>query len=264
MEQQEQNIGPQLMRDVFGTGNSCPGCGEQLGLKMTLQILGRCILVNSDGTMSLLAKYPKTSFNVPYVNCGTNAAAAAAALSRNVKDVVLAYAGDGATLMHFDSLVQAAQRGDNFIYVCYNNKGFGSSDYVQKTEKSIAGSVALHAAYAATASIAFPEDFAAKLRKAAAMSGVKFIELLTPCPASWKFDSSITVEVARLAVETGLWPLYEVENKRVNLTKRPSRLEPIERYFSLQKRFTLTDEEKSAIQETAKRNYKLLSEGKLV
>jgi len=254
---------PQLLRDVFGVGTSCPGCGEQIGLKISLQVLGKCVLVNSDGSMALLAKYPKTSFNVPYVNCGLNAAATASALSRYSSNVILVYAGDAATLMHLDSLIAAAYHGDNFIYVCYNNKGFGSVDHSYRQEKSIASSIALHAVYTATASIAYPEDFVTKLRKAAALQGVKFIEILTPCPATWKFDPSITIEVARLAVESGVWPLYEVENKKVVLTKRPSRLEPIDRYLSLQKRFSFTDEEKNVIQETAKRNYKLLSEGKL-
>ncbi|MBI2578390.1 MAG: hypothetical protein HYW26_01635 [Candidatus Aenigmarchaeota archaeon] len=265
-----QKVAPQLIRDVFGVGTSCPGCGEQLGLKIALQALGRCILVNSNGSVSLLAKYPRTSFNVPFVNCGMNAAAAASAIARaqnrpEVKnpEKVVVYAGDAATSMHLGDVIAAADRGDNVIYICYNNKGSGSVNHASRVEKSITKSVALSCAYAATASMAFPDDYAAKLAKSAAMSGFKFIEVLTPCPVSWSFDPSITVEVARLAVETGVWPVFEVENKKVSLTRRPLRLEPVEKYISLQKRFSFSEEEMTAVQEAVKKNYRMLSEGKL-
>lgn len=262
-----QQVVPLLAEDVFGVGSSCPGCGEQLGLKLALQVLGRCVLVNSDGSMSLLAKYPKTSFNVPYVNCGLNAAAAASALARSMQgsktvERIVAYAGDTATFMHLADVIAAAGRNDNVIYICYNNRGSASLGHSHKNERSLAKSVALNCAYAATASIAHPDDYAAKLGKAAALSGFRFIEVLTPCPASWSFDPSMTVEVARLAVETGVWPLYEVENKKLTLTRRP-RLEPVERYLSLQKKLSFSAEEIAALQESVRRNYRMLSEGRL-
>lgn len=257
-----QQVAPQLIREMFGTGTGCPGCGEQLGLKIALQVLGRCILVNSNGSMSLLAKYPKSSFNVPFLNCGLNAASAASALSRNTKEKIVVYAGEGATAMHLGDLFEAAGRGDKIIYICYNNRGFSSAGHSSRNEKSLARSVAMACPYAATASVAFPDDFMAKLRKAET-AGFSFIELLAPCPASWSFDPSMTVEVARLAVESGVWPLYEVENKKVSLTRRPLRLEPVERYISMQKRFLFSAEETAAVQEFVKRNYRLLSEGRL-
>lgn len=248
----------QKMKDRDFSGYCTPGCGSLLGLRLVAQSLGNFVLVNSPGCVS----GSKHSAGLPYVNLGFNAAAAAGAISRSAGGLVVAYSGDGATEMHISSLLGSCSRNENFIYVCYNNMAYSSMDY-PAPERSLIRSVAPHARYAATASVAYAEDFIEKLNKTLLHEGVRFIELLAPCPSVTGFDPSNTVEVARLATECGIWPVFEVENKKVGLTKRPLRLEPVSRFYAALK-LQLGEEALQKAQETTNRNWKLLAEGKLL
>jgi len=103
--------------------------------------------------------------------------------------------------------------------------------------------------YVATASIAYPEDFVNKVKKAAAIKGPAYIHLQQPCTTGWGFDSSRTIELGRLAVETGSWILYEIENGEFKITFTPEERKPVTEYLSQQKRFRhLQEEEISKIQ----------------
>jgi len=92
--------------------------------------------------------------------------------------------------------------------------------------------------YVATACVSFPDDYMEKLKKALHISGPKFIDLLCPCPTGWGFDSKDGIDIGKLAVQTGIWPLYEIERGNLKITHKPKKLRPIEDYFSRQKRFS--------------------------
>ena len=112
--------------------------------------------------------------------------------------------------------------------------------------------------YVATAAISHPEDYIRKLNRAKEMKGFRFIDLFSPCPSLGRFEPADSVHVARLAVETGIWQLHEKAEGRREFTLRLPRLEPVERYFDLQK--TKPDEGKlKALQEKIAKNWKLLT-----
>jgi pyruvate/2-oxoacid:ferredoxin oxidoreductase beta subunit len=148
---------------------------------------------------------------------------------------VVCFAGEKTTDRFINSVIKS-----NVLYICYNTSG----------KVRFAKAFGLHK-YAATASVAYPEDFKAKIEKAKNNGG--FIELLCPCPKEWEFDPSNTVVVARSGVESGIWQLYEIENKKFNFTYKPAKLEPLDIFLNLQKKFR-------AEQGTINRNWKLTVE----
>lgn len=252
-----------MSKTVFSGSGTCSGCGAMLGLKLALQSLDNCVLVNSTGCLSFAGKNVKA----PFVNVGLNANGVARGVANSLdekneekKTTVLVFSGDGATRMNIQSMFSTKE---DILYVCYNNYGFCEMGK-QSLKKPLVNSLSYITKYAATASVAYPDDFVKKLQKAKAINGFKFIELLAPCPIEWGFDPSNTIEISRLAVETGFWPLYEIENGVVNLTKRPTRLEPVERYFELQKGFALSSEQIKTMQESINRSWRLLTDGRLL
>jgi len=117
--------------------------------------------------------------------------------------------------------------------------------------------------YAATACVSYPLDFIKKVQKAAKADGPTFIDLLCPCPTGWGFEHSNTIEVGRLAVTTGAWPLYEIERGKFGLTLPLQKLEPIESYLRSQRRFHhVRPEQAMEIQGMIERQWALLKEGK--
>lgn len=220
---------------TFITGNhGCIGCGELLALKIALHAVGKGIVVHSSGEIALLAKYPNSYVSVPFVGAGRNAAAVARAISKNTSDLVIVYAGDGATTEHLESIMDAVRSKSNIIYVCYNNQSTGIYS------ESLARVISRYADYAATASISHPSDFIKKMKKAVSLSGTKYIEVLTPCPDKWGFDTSLSVEIARTAVESKAWPLYEVTSGKTEINSLPTSV-AVENYFSIQRRFASAD-----------------------
>ncbi len=208
---------------------ACSGCGSVLALKIALQVLDNRVLVLAPGELSPMIEHPRSYIN-NYVIHSQNPAAAAAALSKECP--VLAFAGDGSTASNMQSVMRAARNGENMIYVCCNNS-VSCSGASAKTglARSIPGS------YVATAAVSHMEDYINKLRKASQMNGFRFIEVLAPCPRLWKFDASNTIEVSRIAVETAYWLLYEVVDEKLEITSRPQKIDSIERFTQLQKRF---------------------------
>jgi pyruvate ferredoxin oxidoreductase beta subunit len=117
--------------------------------------------------------------------------------------------------------------------------------------------------YAATACVSYPIDFMKKLQKAAKANGPTFIDLLCPCPTGWGFENSNTIETGRLAVTTGAWPLYEIEKGKFSLTFPLQKLEPIESYLKIQRRFHhIRPEQAMEIQNMIEKQWALLREGK--
>jgi pyruvate ferredoxin oxidoreductase beta subunit len=252
---------------------SCAGCGAAIAIRLAQKALGqRTVFVVPACCSSVIqSAFPFSAFATPCLNIAFEAAAAAASgvvaayEKRGVKDVtVMAWAGDGGTVdIGLQSLSGAAERGTNFIYVCYDNEAYGNTGF-QRSGSSPFGSqttttptgkkehkknvpmiMAAHGIpYVATACIAYPMDFVNKLRKAKTFVGTKYLQILTPCPPGWRYSTEKTVEMGRLAVQTGIWALYEIEQGKFKLNPPSSSLvdkskrKPIEDYVKAQGRFS--------------------------
>jgi len=259
--------------ELWLPGNpSCPGCPASLGLKLLTKALGKKIIVVIPACCSTIIQgpFPKTSAKFPLLNiafectAATAAGVAAGLEMKGKKDIaVIGWAGDGGTVdIGIQAISGAAERGDNVLYICYDNEAYmntgiqrsGATPYGAWTtttwtgkrehKKDMPGIMAAHKIpYVATASVGYPLDFVEKVRKAAQIKGFKYIHLLAPCPPGWRFPPEKTVEIGRLAVQTGMWPLYEVENGVFRLTGPSkalldkSKRKPVEEYVKLQGRF---------------------------
>ena len=223
----------------------------------------------------MTSPYPETAWEIPWMhvafeNAGAVASGVESALRIQGKDDVnvVAFGGDGGTVdIGLQSLSGAMERGHNLTYICYDNEAYmntgiqrsGATPYGASTTTSPNGSgsfgedkpkkdmpmiMAAHGnPYVATASIAYPEDFVNKVKKAAEIKGPAYIHLHQPCTTGWGFASEKTIEMGRLAVETGSWILYEVENGEFNITYRPDERKPVKEYLAPQKRFKHLDDE---------------------
>ncbi len=272
-------------------GNTnCGGCGMSVGLTM----LDRALTAAGDRAMLAIpaccgavtaGAFPTTSYGVPTV-CTTFASAPAVASGlAAIRDIneeagqVICWAGDGGTYdIGLATLSAAAERNENIIYICYDNEIYGNTGGQRssatppgarttttpggKTEakKDIIGIMAAHGIpYAATLSIAHPEDMARKLRKALAMTGLRFLLIHSPCPTGWKSEPSASLELVRLAVSSGLFPLYEVfDGTGYRINVQPSWSDP-ERYFELQGRFRPEDVDLVATRRACRKRYERLA-----
>ncbi len=258
---------------------ACAGCAPAISLRLLFKALGNKVIlvVPACCTTVIQGPYPYTSFNVPLQNIlfeSTGAAASgivAALRQRKLIDdlTVVGWAGDGGTAdIGIQALSGAAERGTNFIYICYDNEAYGNTGMQRsgatpygawttttpsgkkERKKDMPMIMAAHRIpYVATACTSYPLDFINKLRKAKEIHGTKYIHLLSPCPTGWRYDPSKTIEMGRLAVQTGLWGLYEIENGKFKLNSPSDRLvdkakrKPIKEYFALQGRFRNLSEE---------------------
>jgi len=251
---------------------ACAGCGLAIDLRLLFKALGnKVILVVPACCSSVIpGPYPFTSFAVPVQNIlfeatGATASGVVAALrQREIKDVtVVGWAGDGGTFdIGIQALSGAAERKTDFIYICYDNEAYGNTG-VQRSgatpygawttttptgkkerKKDMAFIMAAHRIpYVATACPSYPIDFIKKIRKAKEIRGTKFIHTLAPCPTGWRYDTSKTVEMGRLAVQTGMWTLFEIEYGKFKLNPPSDKLidkakrKPVKEYLTLQDRF---------------------------
>jgi len=227
-------------------GNAaCPGCPSTMGLRTVLKALGKKTILTIPAccTAVIQSWYPYTSFNVPTLNIAFEAAASAAsgiaaALKKlGEEDInVVVWAGDGGTYdIGLQALSGAIERQTNFLYICYNNQIYsntgiqrsGATPYAAWTTTTVKGKkefrkdigeiiIAHHVPYAATACVSYPEDLYNKVKKTMGIRGPKYIEILAPCPPGWRFSMDKTVEMGKLAVETGAWILYEYENGKLS------------------------------------------------
>ncbi|MDO9044217.1 MAG: pyruvate synthase subunit PorB [Methanobacteriaceae archaeon] len=262
----------------------CAGCGATIGVRLALKVLGRnTVAISSTGCLEVITTpYPETSWEIPWIHVGfENAGAVASGVERALKaqgkeDVnVVAFAGDGGTAdIGMQALSGAMERGHNLIYICYDNEAYmntgiqrsGATPYgastttsphgkesfgENKPKKNVPMIMAAHGVpYVATASISYPEDFMQKVKKAAETEGPAYIHLNQPCTTGWGYDTSKTIDLGRLAVETGSWILYEIVEGEFKVTYRPMQRKPVSEYLNAQKRFKhLEDEEKAKIQE---------------
>ncbi len=273
---------------------ACQGCAEALALRLVCKALGRNIVIASaTGCMEVVSPpIPFTARRVPWFHVAfENAAAVASGIESGLKVlmrkgripskkiVTLALAGDGGTAdIGLQALSGALERGHNFTYICTDNEAYmntgiqrsSSTPFGAATTTSPAGKVkmgqitwkknmpAIAAAhnipYVATACPSYPIDLIQKVKKAASIEGPGYIQILSVCPTGWRSAPELSIKLGRLAVETGIFPLYEVENGKYHLSMDFPQLKPIKEYTKLQGRFRhLTD---SMIEEIEKRVHK--------
>lgn len=258
--------------EFVNPGNrACAGCGLGIVYRTALKALGKnTILVVPPSCLTVLqGLYPIAATKLPSLNvtfASTGAAATgvrAAMRSLNRKNVnVVAFAGDGGTGdIGIQALSGACERGDDILYICYDNEAYMNTG-VQRSgttpkgvvttttpivgkvqnKKDVPGIVAAHGIpYLATASAAYPLDLYDKVKKAITIKGPKYIHVHTPCPPGWGFEPRYTVKVGKLAVESGLFTLYEIEHGEFSLSeasrKRMGKRIPVKDYFTSQNRF---------------------------
>jgi 2-oxoisovalerate ferredoxin oxidoreductase beta subunit len=250
---------------------ACPGCGPALAMRLLLKGLGpRTIMSIPACCWTVIATpFPTTALALPVLDNPIEATGAsisgirAAVDAMHLGDVtVVGFAGDGGTAdIGLQALSGMLERRTNAVFVMYDNEGYmntgvqrsgatphgawttttpidGEHGGKAEEKKDIMGIVlAHHPTYAATVNPAFPEDFVRKAEKARDLRGPRFLHALTPCPPGWRFSSEETIEVGRLATETGLFPLYEVEEGVYRITRKGGALKPVAEYVREQARF---------------------------
>ncbi len=271
---------------VMAPGHSaCPGCGTAIGMRLVLEALGKkAVAVVIPSCASIIAgAFPNSSINLPTFHSAFEVAAVSAAGIANALKVqgiedtpVLAFAGDGGTFdIGLQSLSGAADRNEDFIYVCLDNEGYMNTGIQvssatprftwtgttptgnTRRKKQIMEIMAAHRIpYAATATLAFPEDLTAKVKKAVSIKGTRFIHLLSPCNTGWKIGESDSPRISRLAVKTNIFPLYEIEEGiRYTISHRP-KARPVEDYLSIQGRYRhLSEEQMESVQVEVDRSW---------
>lgn len=272
---------------VFSSGHSaCPGCSEALAIRFILNTLGPdTIAVVPPSCIAIISgPQPLSSMRIPVYQTTLEASAASAAgikralLSKgNDHTTVVAIAGDGGTYdIGFQSLSSAAERNEDIIYICLDNEGYmntGSQKssatpslaYTTSTpagkltpKKNIAEIMAAHnIPYMATATTGYPDDLARKVAKARSIKGgLRFIVVLAPCLDGWGIPDKFGPKTSRLAVESGVFPLYEVENgDKYTLNHGPNGV-PVSAYTGVQKRYRhLSPENIDSLQEEVDRNW---------
>ncbi len=257
---------------LFASGHTaCPGCGQSLAARLVLRAAGRNVMVvNSTGCLEVFSsKYPESAWEVPWLHSlFENTSAVAAGIEAALKITgqldrvrVIAQGGDGSTAdIGLGAISGMLERGHDVLYICYDNEAYmntgiqrsGSTPYYARTTTSPPGKVSLgnwrpkkdvpqialaHGIpYVAVASVGYPMDLDRKVRKALSIRGPKYVQIHVPCPLGWGTAPERTIDFARLAVLTGLYPLYEVENGELRALKIPKKV-PVEEYLKEQVRF---------------------------
>ena len=260
---------------LLGSGTPmCSGCGGLEALHQIYDVLGeKTVFVNAAGCMTLLSVYPFTPFRGSWLYTAMASAPAGAQGVRDALDIQLAQGrlapeedlevvvltGDGSAYgMGLSATSGAMDRDLDFLYVCYDNEGYGNTgqQYSSATphgaatatsrgsrgypgyKKDLFAIWAAHRpAYVATVIGSEPLDLARKIEKAREMRGPRMIIALAPCPTGWDYDPKDSVEIGHLAVKTGVWPLKEYVDGQVVHTRVPRDRPPVEAYLQLQGRF---------------------------
>ena len=265
--------------------SACAGCGLELIIRNVLGVVGQdTIIVIPPGCAALFSGFGKeTNLKIAGIQGNLeNSAACAAGIRAGLKaqgndhTTVLVFAGDGATVdIGIQSLSGMIERGDRVLYVCYDNEaymntgiqGSSSTPLCASTTTTPAGkpvprkdlvaiAMAHNIPYAATASLQNLPDLQKKVKKAKETEGPSLVHIHTPCPTGWAYDPSLTIKIARQAVSTGSWILYEYQNGKINVTYTPKELEPIREYLKLQGRFKhLSDGDVEKVQTEIQERY---------
>jgi pyruvate ferredoxin oxidoreductase beta subunit len=277
VDEAERTVQASLARSNSLTSGhrACQGCGEALGARYAIDAAmratgGDLIAVNATGCLEVFTTpYPETSWQMPWMHSlFGNAAAVATGVAAAMrvtqrKTRIVAQGGDGGTTdIGFGCLSGMFERNDDVLYICYDNEGymntgvqrssatpptartattpalgpepgnvFGTGKFMPKI------AVAHEIPFVATASVADLHDLEAKVTKAMGFRGARYIQINVPCPLGWGAASQDTIKIARLAIETGLFPIFEAERGRVTEVRKIRRKTPVVEYLKLQRRF---------------------------
>lgn len=265
---------------LLRAGNTnCGGCG----MSLVLMMLGRAaakhqlqMVIPACCGIVTAGPYPYSAYGAPVMaSTFASAAACATGLSHaarlNGEDTrVVCFAGDGGTFdIGLATLSAAAERNEDILYICYDNEIYGNTGGQRSSatplgasttttpygktvrKKDVLGIIAAHGApYVATVSLAHPEDAMRKLRHALDARGFRFLHVLAPCPTGWKSEPGDGVELVRLAVRSGLYPVYEIfDGERATVNVRPDyEPEALRTYFGKQGRFRRSTVDLEAVQ----------------
>lgn len=263
--------------DLLSPGTPlCPGCPVELAIRFSMKIFGRdtfFFTAPSCGALTMIGYGTNASMKSASTQClMTNVPSMMTGVRRYLRKIgkdtkCVGFVGDGSTVdVGFQPLSGAAERGENILYICYDNEGYmntgiqrsGSTPHYGWTTTSPVGGdwkgkpraakympyvMLMHdMSYVATACVSFLEDYAKKLTKALAVKdGMSYIHLITPCPTGWRFAPELSIDVGRLAVESNYFPLWEAENGRVRMTYNNEQPRPIEEFTKPQGRFRHLD-----------------------
>jgi pyruvate ferredoxin oxidoreductase beta subunit len=275
-EQRSVQSDPERSNALTSGHRACQGCGEALGARFALDAVmaateGKMIAVNATGCLEVFSTpYPESSWQVPWIhslfgNAPAVATGVAAALRvKGRKDVrVVAQGGDGSTVdIGFGALSGMFERGDDVLYICYDNEAYmntgvqrsGATPPAARTATTQAvgdepGNVfgqgknlpriamAHEIPYVATATVADLRDLEYKATKAMSFHGPRYLHVLVPCPLGWGSASNMTVQVARMATQSGMFPVFEAEHGEVVAATPIRRQVPVETYLKMQRRY---------------------------
>lgn len=280
---------------------ACIGCGEALAARHVCKALGdNVIIINATGCLEIFSSLlPLTSWTVPWIHTlfenvgavmsGVESAYKARIRKGKIPDrgvKFVGFGGDGATTdIGLQALSGAMERGHDFLYCCFDNEAYmntgiqrsSSTPYGAWTTTAPVGkqsigqvtwkknmpeiAVAHKIPYVATACPSYPFDLLDKVKKGLEMKGPAYIHVLSVCPTGWRSSPDQTIEIGRLAVETGIFPLYEVVNGEYRVTVDVPQLKPVKGYMKHQRRFRhLTDEIVEEIQARVTKEYEELRE----
>jgi pyruvate/2-oxoacid:ferredoxin oxidoreductase beta subunit len=267
--------------ELMSSGHlACPGCGGSIAMRLVLKVLGPKTIVSLPACCWTIVAgpYPQSSLGVPLFHTAFETAASTAAGIRAALDMagdtettVLAWAGDGGTFdIGLQALSGAAERNEDILYVCYDNEAYMNTGVQRSSstpwgawttttpagtpkshpKKDMLAILAAHGIpYGATASVAFPADLVDKVKKAKAIRGTRFLHILAPCPPGWRSSDEETIELARMAVHSRVFPLIEVEDGQRWRFSIEHPADPVEPYIRRQGRFRhLSDEQIRHIQ----------------
>ncbi|RJO64633.1 MAG: pyruvate ferredoxin oxidoreductase [Candidatus Omnitrophota bacterium] len=270
---------------------ACAGCGQAIAARLVVDAAGpNTIIANSTGCLEVFTtKYPESAWEIPWIHSlFENSAAVASGIEAALRYLgkketinVIAQGGDGGSAdIGLQAISGMLERGQDILYVCYDNEAYmntgvqrsGLTPFNSNTSTSPAGSVsygnirpkkpmpeialAHGIPYVATATVAFVPDLQRKVKKALSIRGPKYIQVHVPCPLGWRHGPELTLEIAKAAVETGLYPIIEYENgSLIGVRKITPR--PVEDYLKSQGRFRhlfKNPEEIKKIQDIANNN----------
>ena len=261
-----------INEDILVGGTSmCAGCGALLGLKYTLKVLGEnTVVCNPACCMTLTQYYPHSSLKCSFIHTAFECMGSTASGVRHSLDAqgldmnVIVYGGDGGMAdIGFQALNHACYNNEDIIMIEYDNNCYGNTGGQWSTQTMVGASTKTKPypnpslpknmekilcatnpyAYIATANIAYPDDLMQKVEKARDRKGFSFIHIIVPCTTNWIFDSKDTIQIGKLTDMCGAFPLFEVEDRVLTLSKKYDNVESVKQWVSMQGRFKSMDNE---------------------
>ncbi len=278
---------------------ACQGCGEMLAVRLAMKALGKdTIVACATGCIEIVSSpFPETAWTVPWIHVAfENTAAVISGVEAGLKVLMrkgrakqrrvfcVGIAGDGGTAdIGIQALSGALERGHDILYICFDNEAYmntgiqrssatpfgaatttsppGKKSLGQMTWKKNLPEIAVSHGipYVATACPSYPYDLMTKVRRGAEVKGPAYVHIFSPCPTGWRLPSHLSVEIGKLAVQTGVFPLYEVIDGRYRINMPKGELKPVKDYLKLQGRFRhLSDETIEEIQKKVKEEWEKL------